>query len=743
MSALEKKGYDQLTPVQEAVLDPKLADRDLRITSQTGSGKTVAIGFALRALAAEPCPAVAGVARPRAMIVAPTRELAQQVEAELTWLFANCPGRVASVTGGASYREERRRFTQGPAVIVGTPGRLLDHLGRGGIDASQVSVVALDEADRMLDLGFREELEAILKHAPEGHRTHLMSATFPRGVRTLADRVQKDAAHVEGTRLGAANADIDHVIHLVDRGQRVHAIINLLLAKPDAQTLVFARTRADVADIAAELSQSGFPASALSGEMDQDARNRALAAFKRGALRVLVATDVAARGIDVHDITRVIHAEPPTNADSYTHRSGRTGRAGRKGTSSLLVPPAAVVQATRLLRSAGVVHRFEPIPSAAELRRAADERTVAELTAPSTEDATIDPRSKAIAERIAAAGDPVTAIARMLSRVRQSGVAEPREVRQVAPPSARGASDRNSFERGGDRDRDRGPARGQARGEAAQNRPDFRDGSWAAFRVSWGEQHGADARRMLALLCRRGGIRGTDVGVIRVEQSFSIIHVAQSVAAAFELEAGKADPRDPRVVIRPDRFAAGASTDRPRAPESRPPRPPRERAPEPAPTPQPRAPEPARTVAAREPERARTPEPRAPERARTPEPRSPERARTPELRTPNPRAPNPRAPNPRAPNPRAPNPRAPNPRAPQSRAPERPRAPQPRAPEKPPTPFARTPVQPPVQQATTTDGGRSPLRRTPQVPPAKHPFAARDKKNSAAPTKTGRSRTER
>src|SRR5262249_7317692 len=152
---------------------------------------------------------VKGVARPRALVVAPTRELARQVEEELTWLYADARVRVASVTGGASYRDEHRALAANPTVVVGTPGRLLDHLDRRAIDAELVSAVVLDEADRMLDLGFREELESILKSIPAGHRTHLVSATFPKDVSALANRVQRDAVHVEGTRLGTANADIE------------------------------------------------------------------------------------------------------------------------------------------------------------------------------------------------------------------------------------------------------------------------------------------------------------------------------------------------------------------------------------------------------------------------------------------------------------------------------------------------------------------------------------------------------
>ena len=255
---------------------------------------------------------------------------------------------------GANIRDERRAFAAGPAVVVGTPGRLLDHLNRGSIDASGLGAVVLDEADRMLDLGFRDELEAILEHAPPGHRTHLVSATFPRDVLALANRVQKNPAHIEGTPLGTANADIDHLVHLVAQHDRVAAIVNLLLATPGrrrscspARGPTWRRSRASC-------PRPGFDVRALSGEMEQGERNRALAAFKRGTLHALVATDVAARGIDVQDIARVVHAEPPTDADSYTHRSGRTGRAGRKGTSSVMVSPAGLARVSQLLRRAGV-----------------------------------------------------------------------------------------------------------------------------------------------------------------------------------------------------------------------------------------------------------------------------------------------------------------------------------------------------------------------------------------------------
>jgi ATP-dependent RNA helicase DeaD len=555
-AALETKGYETLTAVQQAVLDPALAGRDLRITSQTGSGKTLAIGMVLR-------PWVEGLEpkhKPRALIVCPTRELALQSQAELQWLYAQLDVRVVATTGGAGYREELRALHRTPTVIVGTPGRLLDHLGRGAIDASELRAVVLDEADRMLDLGFREDLEAIFRHVPAERRTHLVTATFPRGVRVLADRVQRDPAHVEGTRLGAANTDIDHVIHLIEPRAAVDAIVNLLLATPDAQTLIFARTRASVASLAELLSAAGFSVATLSGELDQAARNRALAAFKAKQLSVLVATDVAARGIDVQDIARVIHAEPPRDADSYTHRSGRTGRAGKRGVSSLLVTPDGIVQATRLLRLANVPHRVEPIPSAESIRRERDRRVLEELTGEPDEGADeggdVDARSLALAAEIMNSSQPVRAVARLLVRARAGGATEPREIRNPRPPPP------PRQERG--RQRDHAPARGPAPRERGPRRDGQPEQGFTRFHVTWGERQGAAPHRLLAMLCKRGGVRGRDIGAIVVEANFSLVDVASEVAPGFAQAVTKPDPRDPHVRVRPDRGPA------PRAPRPHP-----------------------------------------------------------------------------------------------------------------------------------------------------------------------------
>jgi ATP-dependent RNA helicase DeaD len=631
--ALTKKGFSVLTSVQQAVLDPKLQGRDLRITSQTGSGKTLAIGFALRDFAALKPSVQNGVPKPLALVIAPTRELAKQVEVELSWLYASLGARVTSVTGGASYRDERRALNAAPSVVVGTPGRLLDHLERGSIDPSELKAIALDEADRMLDLGFREDLLAIFAKAPKEHLTHLMSATFPHDVRALADRVQNNPARVEGTPLGEANTDIEHIVHLVDPKQRVDAIVNLLLFTPDSNSLIFARTRADVAQLTRDLRTAGFTVSSLSGEMEQPERNRALSMFKRGDLDALVATDVAARGIDVHDIGMVIQAEPPTDSDSYTHRSGRTGRAGKKGTSHLLVDPHVLNKTAALLKRARVRFRIDPVPTPEQIEAAADQRFLEEMSAENAAetdselpDRGFDARTWAIAKKLVEQTDPTRLVARFIESARRKAPASPRIVRAIDVKLPEKEAHRRLDKQQSIRDKyDRADkkiptprassrsiptarassksiptARASAKSvtarasskDVSKSRISSRDvsekipaprasrssketlvhdsprparaprqepeGGWVSFRVTWGKEHGADARRILAMVCRRGDVDGNQIGAIRIDRHHSIVDVARPVSKSFAEATLPPDPRNPRVRISEERGGSSA-----------------------------------------------------------------------------------------------------------------------------------------------------------------------------------------
>jgi ATP-dependent RNA helicase DeaD len=554
--SLEGRGFAELTAVQAAVLDPSLADSDLRITSQTGSGKTVAIGLVLRH-AVETHASIVKPQGPCAMIVVPTRELAKQVHDELSWLFAPLKIRLACVTGGSSYRDERRALGVGPSVVIGTPGRLLDHLQRGAFDAATVATIVLDEADRMLDLGFADAIEAIFLAAPNRKYTHLMSATLAPEVLRLADRFQAKPRQVQGSRPGQAHADIEHLVHLVPTHRRLDALVNVLLAEPDERTLVFVRTRADVGNIAQQLSDAGFRVATLSGDMEQPARERALAAFRKDKVRVLVATDVAARGIDIQGMTRVIHIDPPTDPDSYTHRSGRTGRAGQKGSSIVFVAPERQRQLRTLLSQARVSARLLPLPNVETLRKTADARTLKSLI-DALGTSQKDARQRKLAEDLLRDNDAADVVAMLIARTK-STEPEPRQIDECVMPERIAPSRRarqhaaptppnTHWARAEQAERSAGKPFQQRHLPLDSSRPTRFDG-WGMFHVTWGQLQGADPRRMLAVVCRRGNIRGADVGAIRIGPTSTIVEVRHQVAAEFAVRAKQPDPEEPRIRI--------------------------------------------------------------------------------------------------------------------------------------------------------------------------------------------------
>jgi ATP-dependent RNA helicase DeaD len=557
--AFLERGFTTLTAVQRAVLEPDLGGKDLRISSQTGSGKTAALGLVLAPLAMQgapvraselpPAPNHGGRAHmtgpreagprakgPRALVLAPTRELARQIEEELHWLYAHIGARVAVLSGGASYRDEHRALARGPAVIVGTPGRLLDHLGQGSFDPSGVAAVVLDEADQMLDLGFAEDLEQILARVPDERRTHLVSATFPPEVIALADRVQRDPVAVQGTRLGVANVDIEHVVHLVDPHQRIDALVNVLLAHGDQRTLVFTRTRAGAQEIGELLHDAGFRVAHLSGELAQRERTRTLASFKDGTLRALVATDVAARGIDVSDVGLVVHVDAPTSPEAYTHRSGRTGRAGKRGTSAILAAPRELTGVTRVLSRARIAFRVEPLPDAASLEELARTRAVEALTGAGT---SISERARRVADALPESADLRSILARLLDRTGELLGPMPREVRVIRPPPPRAPR------------QDRPPMRDERGRDFRVEAEARRVEDVVPFVVTWGGRDGADPRRVLAMVCRRGDITRREIGAIHILPTHTIVEVVRGAADHFLRHAGQPDPRDRRVRIEP------------------------------------------------------------------------------------------------------------------------------------------------------------------------------------------------
>jgi ATP-dependent RNA helicase DeaD len=513
--ALAARGYASPTPVQAAVLAPDLRGRDLLVSSRTGSGKTVAFGLVLADALLGAERAFPPAARPLGAVVAPTRELALQVQRELSWLFAETGARVVACVGGLDPRREARALAEGAHLVVATPGRLRDHLDRRNASLADVAVLVLDEADEMLDMGFREELEAILGAAPEDRRTILFSATLPRPIVELARRYTRDPARLAATP-EEAHADIAFRAHVIAAREREHAVVNVLRHLEPASALVFFSTREAVHHGAASLGERGFETVALSGELTQQERLRALKALRDGRARILVATDVAARGLDLPGIDLVLHAELPRDPQSLQHRSGRTGRAGRKGLAVLLAAPAERFRLERMLAHAGVCVEWAPVPTADEVRARDRERLVTGVL-----DGDEPSEEELGAARALLRGHDPLRVAAALVRRELARLPAPEEL----PDTARAARE--------------APA---ARGRRPE-RPRPEGGVW--FRLTLGREAKADPRWVLPLLCRRGGVTRDAIGKIVVLPRETRFEIAAHAAAGFARAARRPDPRMP------------------------------------------------------------------------------------------------------------------------------------------------------------------------------------------------------
>src|SRR6195952_330717 len=363
-AALTERGYADPTPVQAAVLETEAVGRDLVVSAQTGSGKTVAFGMAIAAQLLDENGALPMAQKPLALAIAPTRELALQVSRELTWLYEKAGGRIATCVGGMNASEERRALSRGAHIVVGTPGRLCDHLARGALDLSALKAIILDEADEMLDMGFREDLEQILDGTPEARRTLLFSATMPRSIEALAKRYQRNALRISTVGDDRGHGDIAYQAMTVSPSEIEHAVVNLLRFHEAETAMLFCATRDNVRHLHATLQERGFAVVALSGEHSQSERDQALQALRDRRARVCVATDVAARGIDLPSLSLGVHVELPRDAEALQHRSGRTGRAGKKGTAVLIVPYPRRRRVEQMLQGARIQCEWIQAPTA-------------------------------------------------------------------------------------------------------------------------------------------------------------------------------------------------------------------------------------------------------------------------------------------------------------------------------------------------------------------------------------------
>jgi ATP-dependent RNA helicase DeaD len=497
--ALTARGYTTLTPVQSAVIADDAAGRDLVVSAQTGSGKTVAFGLAMAPHILDG--GLVSLARePAALIIAPTRELALQVSRELMWLYGKAGVRIATCVGGMDASKERRALGQGAQIVVGTPGRLRDHLERGALDLSALKVAVLDEADEMLDMGFREELEGILNATPDERRTLLFSATMPKSIVSLAKRYQRDALRISTVGEDRGHGDISYQVVTVAPPDIEHAVVNLLRLHEAETAILFCATRENVRHLHASLTERGFNVVALSGEHSQSERNQALQALRDRRARVCVATDVAARGIDLPNLSLVVHVELPRDAEGLQHRSGRTGRAGRKGTAVLIVPYQRRKRVESMLRGAKIEADWIKVPTAADIRAKDHDRLLETLMAPVEADEDDRALGAKLLETMSAHD-----IAAALVRVHCAKMPTPEDMLD---------------------DGSRAPERAKE-----SHREGFDDSVW--FKMNVGRRNNADPKWILPLLCRRGGVTKNDIGAIRIAANETHVGIAAAAVGKF------------------------------------------------------------------------------------------------------------------------------------------------------------------------------------------------------------------
>jgi ATP-dependent RNA helicase DeaD len=384
LAGVKAAGFTVPSPIQLQAIPVVLAGGDLIAQAQTGTGKTAAFGLpAMHRLD----PKAKGV---QILVITPTRELAAQVGDELYKLGNLAGARTVAVYGGQSSRRQLEQIDRGGNIVVATPGRLLDHLNSKNLRNFKPHTVILDEADEMLDMGFMDDINAIFEFLPKDRQTLMFSATMPPPIRLLAQKILKNPTTINLTATTEFKTDVEQFFYVIEERERSDAVVRLIEAEEPGKSIVFCRTKREADQLCYSLVSHGAAAGALHGDMEQDQRQNAIAAFKKGRIEILVATDVAARGLDVSDVTHVFNYHIPFDQESYVHRIGRTGRAGRKGKAITLVTPYEFGKLRRIQHAikASFVHGV--IPSLADVHKRKDEKLIKALCEQPVLDGVVD-----------------------------------------------------------------------------------------------------------------------------------------------------------------------------------------------------------------------------------------------------------------------------------------------------------------------------------------------------------------
>ncbi|RUR39230.1 DEAD/DEAH box helicase [Vreelandella populi] len=539
LSAVEAQGYVIPSPIQAQTIPALLEGRDMLGQAQTGTGKTAA--FALPLLSR------LDIQRrvPQVLVMAPTRELAQQVAASFSKYGQNLQGlEVATLCGGQEYREQLGALKRGAQVIVGTPGRIIDHLDRGSLKLDGLSALVLDEADEMLRMGFIDDVKRVVADTPKDAQRVFFSATLPTEIERIVNRYLVNPVKVAIESRTTTGENIEQRIVRVDGGAKLEALARILEVEPVDAAIVFVRTRAACTTLVEQLTARGVNAAGLSGDLDQSLRERTITRLKRSKIDVLIATDVAARGLDVPRITHVINYDLPQDAEAYTHRIGRTGRAGRSGIAITFAGFREGRKVGWMEQATGQKMTEMPLPDEAAIRAHRDEvfhhRVVAALTKGAEE-------QRALVERLVEEGhDPIELACAFAAMARAD---EAPIGRLQAPRKERAPREGSSSAKPGAR-RERGAERG---GERARTPSE----GMTRYRVSVGHKDGVKPGQLVGALANEGGIEGARIGRIDIRNAFSVVELPSGLPATILTKMARA-----RVAGRPLEISEDSAPER-------------------------------------------------------------------------------------------------------------------------------------------------------------------------------------
>ncbi len=530
--ALARLGYEEPTPIQRLAIPPLLAGKDLLGQAATGTGKTAA--FALPVLQRIPWPRKE--AEPLALVLVPTRELAVQVSEAMHRYGHDLGARVVPVYGGQPIGQQLRLLSRGVDVVVATPGRALDHIARGTLSLASLTMVVLDEADEMLDMGFAEDIESILQDTPEDRQTLLFSATMPARINGMVRRHLRDPARIELGREESTKDDVALVrqsAYVVPRGHKPAALGRVLDIEAPTAAVVFCRTRESVDQLTETLNGRGYRAEGLHGGMDQNQRDRVVGRLRAGTLDLVVATDLAARGLDIDSLTHVVNYDVPSAPESYVHRVGRVGRAGREGVAITLAEPREHRMIKTIERVTGRRIPVEKLPTVADLRNRRLDLTRAALRESLLEDS-LD-RFRVVVESLA----------------------EEFDVLEVALAAVKLAHEANGS---ADDEEDIPEARPEREDRPSKRAPrTVREGMTRLF-VGTGRAAGVRPQDLVGAIAGESRLTGRDIGAIEIADRFSLVEVPESAADEVIAALKGSSIKGKRATVRRERFQSSPRT---------------------------------------------------------------------------------------------------------------------------------------------------------------------------------------